>query len=124
MSRPRINLLRIEEEPSEVHLRLAGVTIEHLPWQLFIKAYDKSGTFFFLDPPYYKARYYSHNFKINDFQVLADTLAGVRSDFVLTINDHPEMHKVFAGFTIQPVLLSYSAAQDKCTQGRELIVSN
>ena len=29
--RPRINLLRLEEELSEVHLRLATVTIENLP---------------------------------------------------------------------------------------------
>jgi DNA adenine methylase len=77
MSRPRINLLRIEEELSEVHLRLAEVTIEHLPWQQFIKAYDKPGTFFFLDPPYYKEPYYSHNSKISDFQELAEILSSV-----------------------------------------------
>ena len=29
--RPRINLIRIEEELSEVHLRLANATIENLP---------------------------------------------------------------------------------------------
>ena len=37
MDRPRINLLRIEEELSEVHLRLARIQIENLPWQDFIK---------------------------------------------------------------------------------------
>ncbi len=32
LKRPMINLLRLEEELHEVHLRLATVTIENLPW--------------------------------------------------------------------------------------------
>ncbi len=124
LRRPRINLLRLEEELSEVHLRLANVTIEHLHWQQFIKTYDKPGTFFFLDPPYYKAPYYNHNFKISDFEELAETLTGIRSEFVLSINDHPEMRKVFAHFMIRHVQLYYSAAQDKCTKVRELLIKN
>jgi DNA adenine methylase len=123
MSRPRINLLRIEEELSEVHLRLAGVSIEHLPWQQFIKTYDKPSTFFFLDPPYYKAPYYTHNFKIGDYNELAETLANMKSHFVLSINDHPEMRKVFSGFKIRPVNLSYSAGQKGCVQAQELLIT-
>lgn len=124
MRRPHINLLRIEEELSEVHLRLAGVTIEHLPWQQFLETYDKPGTLFFLDPPYYKAPYYKHNFKITDFKELAKTLAGLKSNFLLSINDHPEMRTVFKRFVMNPVKLIYSAPQEKCAQGRELIISN
>lgn len=37
MRLPRINLLRLEEELSAVHLRLSRVTIENLFWQDFIK---------------------------------------------------------------------------------------
>lgn len=48
LHRPRINLLRMEEELSEVHLRLATVTIENLAWHEFIKRYDKPETFFTL----------------------------------------------------------------------------
>lgn len=51
---PRINILRIEEEMSTVHLRLAHVRIENLTWQNLIKRYDKPDTFFYCDPPYYK----------------------------------------------------------------------
>jgi DNA adenine methylase len=123
MSRPRINLLRIEEELSEVHLRLTGVTIEHLPWQQFIKTYDKPGTLFFLDPPYYKAPYYNHNFKIGDFEELADILAGIKSHFVLSINDHPEMRSVFKCFRINPVGLTYSANRKECVKARELLIT-
>lgn len=123
MRRPRINLLRLEEELSEVHLRLSGVTIEHLPWQQFLKTYDKPGTLFYLDPPYYKAPYYAHNFKLADFQELAITLASLQADFILSINDHPDMRKAFKAFKICQVRLSYSAAKQNCTQAHEMIIT-
>ncbi len=47
-----------------------------------------------------------------------------RSHSLFSINDHPEMRTVFKGFAISPVSLTYSAAQAKCTKGRELIISN
>ena len=123
LHRPRINLLRIEEELSEVYLRLAGVTIEHLPWQQLIKTYDKPGTLFFLDPPYYKAPYYAHNFELSDYSELADVLSGIKSHFILSINDHPQMRDVFKGFVIKPVKLSYSAAKNACTKVQELLIT-
>lgn len=47
----RLNLLRIEEDLSAAHLRLARVTIECLPWQSCIERYDRPHTLFFADPP-------------------------------------------------------------------------
>ncbi len=124
MTRPRINLLRIEEALSEVHLRLARVTIEHLSWRSFLKAYDKPGAFFYLDPPYYKAPYYNHNFEMPDFQELAQTLAGLKSRFILSINDHPDMRETFKGFSMEPVNLSYSTTKGKCAKAHELLITN
>ena len=49
---PRINLLRIEEELSAIHLRMARVTIENLPWREYVDRYDSPTTLFYLDPPY------------------------------------------------------------------------
>ena len=123
MSRPRINLLRIEEELSEVHLRLSGVTIEHLPWQHFLKTYDKPGTLFFLDPPYYKAPYYKHNFKLQDFQELADALVRIRSNFILSINDHAEMRRVFKAFKQSLVRLNYNASRNEVIKAREILIT-
>ncbi|KDD52297.1 D12 class N6 adenine-specific DNA methyltransferase [Bordetella bronchiseptica RB630] len=47
---PGLNLLRIEENLSTAHLRLASAYIENLPWQDCIRRYDRSHTFFFMDP--------------------------------------------------------------------------
>ena len=44
---PRLNLLRLEEDLSAAHLRLARVMIEHLPYSDFIARYDRSSTFFY-----------------------------------------------------------------------------
>lgn len=122
MHHPRINLLRVEEELSTVHLRLIGVTIEHLPWDDFIQRYDKPGTLFYCDPPYYKAPFYNHNLELDDYQRMAVVLADIRSSFILSINDHPEIRDIFRDFEIQPVSLNYTVSKGKQTKGRELIV--
>jgi len=124
MHTPRINLLRLEEELSAVHLRLVGVTIEHLPWEDFIRRYDKPGTLFYCDPPYYKKPFYAHNLVLEDFQLMAEILAGIKSRFILSINDHPDIREVFRGFKIEPVSLKYTVAKGKLVKGRELLVTN
>jgi len=124
LRRPRINLLRIEEELSEVHLRLARVTIENLPWQEFVTRYDRSKTFFYLDPPYYKAPYYKHNFILKDYQEMAAILSKLVARFILSINDLPEMRDTFQDFNITPVTLQYSSSRGTWSQGKELLVSN
>jgi len=117
----RINLLRLEEELSEVHLRLSGVMIENLTWDDFIKRYDRPETFFYLDPPYYKAPCYKHNFNYEDFVKLAEVLRNIKGSFILSLNDHPEMRKVFSDFELKPVKLNYSVGTEKTT-GSELII--
>ncbi len=124
MSRPRINLLRIEEELSEVHLRLVGVTVEHLPYPDFIIRYDCENTLFYLDPPYYKAPFYEHNLELADYEQMAELLGGIKSFFILSINDHNEMRRVFKNFSVRPVSLKYTVGQNQQSIGKELLVSN
>jgi len=124
MRRPRVNLLRMEEELSEVHLRIATVTIENLPWQEFVRRYDRPQTFFYLDPPYYKAPYYEHNLELEDYKEMAEILAALKAKFILSINDLPEMRAVFEGFNIKPVELKYSVSKGKQTEAKELLINN
>ena len=124
MRRPRINLLRLEEELSEAYLRLAGVTIENLSWQEFIKRYDRPETFFYLDPPYYKAPYYNYNLGLDDYIEMAKILATIESKFILSLNDHPDIREVFKAFTICPITLKYTVAKSKHCRGEELLIKN
>lgn len=124
MDRPRINLIRMEEELSEVHLRLSRVSIENLPWDDFLKRYDRKESFFFLDPPYYSTPVYKHNFELDDFEKLAKALTKIQGKFLLSLGDHSEMRRVFSDFNVESVTLQYSVSQKKPTVGKELIITN
>ncbi len=121
---PRINLLRIEEELSEVHLRLARVTIENLPWSDFVQRNDRPETFFYLDPPYHKAPYYEYNMALDDYIKMAEILSGIEGKFLLSINDHPEMREVFKDFSMQQAKLKYSVAKGPLKNATELLICN
>lgn len=121
---PRINLLRLEEELSAVHLRLAQVIVEHLPVLDLIKRYDSVDTAFYLDPPYHSEPCYKHNMAMPDYEALAAQLATIAGKFVLSINDHPAMREVFGSFNITPVRLKYTIGKDNATEAKELIITN
>jgi DNA adenine methylase len=115
----------MEEELSAVHLRLARVTIENLSWQEFLQRYDRKQTFFYCDPPYYKAPYYVHNLlTLDDYQMLADALECLKAKFILSINDTAEIRKIFGSFNLKPVNLNYTVAKKKQTSAKELLVTN
>lgn len=107
-----------------MHLRLARATIENLPWREFVRRYDRSQTFFYLDPPYYQAPYYKHNLALEDYQEMAGILADIKASFVLSINDHTEIRKAFKNFKIKPVTLKYSVSKGEHTEAKELLVTN
>jgi len=121
---PKINLVRMEEELSAVHLRMTGVTIENLPWQEFIRRYDRPEVFFYIDPPYYKLPYYFHNLTYEDYKEMSVLLADIKGKFILSINDHQDMREIFKIFKIVPVKLKYSVAVGKRREGKELIIRN
>ncbi len=121
---PRINIVRLEEEMSDIYLRLANVRIENLSWKDFITRYDKPETFFYCDPPWYGCLDYKHNFLLKDYIDLADTLKGIQGQFMLSINDHPEMLEVFKDFNQKEVSLLYTVGQKGPVEANELIYSN
>jgi len=123
-SMPRINLLRMEEEISMVHLRLSRVTIENMDWKTFVGRYDRPGTLFYLDPPYFKCPFYNHNlYKLSEYEEMSDVLSKIRGKFILSINDLPEMRKCFESFKIERVSVGYSTGRTRSV-GKELIIRN
>jgi DNA adenine methylase len=121
---PRLNLLRIEEELSAVHLRLARVTVEHLPWRDCLERYDREHTFFYVDPPYWQTEGYGVPFGFEEYEALASAMGTLKGKALLSINDHPEMRKVFGGFHMKAVGVSYSInnRSGAGSAARELIV--
>ena len=87
----RLNLLRVEEELSEAHLRLSGVTVEHLDWSACVERYDRPHTLFYLDPPYWGTEGYGVPFGLEEYGRMADLMRGMQGQAIVSVNDIPEM---------------------------------
>lgn len=122
----RLNLMRIEEDLSEAHLRLHRVYIENRPYSQVIDRFDKPGTLFYLDPPYWGCEddYGKHLFSQDDFTTLATQLDGVKGRFILSLNDTPGVRDVFGNFRIEAVKTRYSISAKANTQVGEVLITN
>jgi DNA adenine methylase len=84
--------------------RLDKTTIEHKDWLDVVRQYDRSATFFFLDPPYTGCKIDMYGaWDINTVRRLRDVLQIIKGRWLLTLNDTPEIRRVFAGCTIKAV---------------------
>lgn len=124
-SPPRLNLLRIEEDLSQAHLRLARTTIEHLPWRECVKRYDRPYTLFYLDPPYWQTEGYGVPFPLEEYSAIAEAMRTMQGKAILSINDHPVIREVFREFPKQRVAIDYTVGGGgKKTEAGELIIRN
>jgi DNA adenine methylase len=96
--RPTFRPARIPDIINDTYKRLQEVQIECLPFEQVIEKYDRPTTFFYLDPPYYGAQFYNHNFTDGDFKKLESNLRTVKGKFLLSINDHPVIRRLFAAY--------------------------
>ena len=122
----RFNLTTLEPMLEAVHERLSGVVIECLPYGDFITRYDKPETLFYLDPPYWDCEndYGRGIFAKSDFEALADQLRRIKSHFIMSINDVPEIRDLFAWAQIEEVKTTYTIAKSNGKKAGELIISN
>jgi DNA adenine methylase len=122
----RFNINTLVPRLEEIHERLAGVIIECLPYEEFIGRYDKPGTLFYLDPPYWGSEgYYGKElFGREDFARLAALLRLIKGRFILSINDDPGVREVFKGFAMKAVDTTYSVRGGKNQKtAAELIIT-
>jgi DNA adenine methylase len=109
------------------HERLAGVVIECLPWSTFIDRYDRRGVLFYLDPPYWGSEdaYGKDAFPKEQFGLLAARLAQIKGRFIVSLNDVPDVRRLFRPFRMEAVRTTYTVAGGKVGSGnaRELIIT-
>jgi len=122
----RLNLLRIEEDLSEAHLRLSRVSIENRPYDQIVKRFDKPGTLFYLDPPYWGCTddYGVGIFSQADFARLAEQLDGLAGKFILSLNDTPGVREVFQNFNIEAINTKYSIGSKRSGAIGEVLITN
>ena len=122
----RFDLNRLGPMLEEVHDRLSDVSIECLHWADFIPRYDGADTLFYLDPPYWDCEtdYGKGVFGKADFDRMAQVLGGIEGKFLLSINDAPEIRRIFHAFRFTEVEVVYSIAEAGAQKVRELIFTN
>lgn len=122
----RFNTNRIHNILEDFHFRMAGVVIECLPFQEFIPRYDRKKTLFYLDPPYFgnEDDYGKDVFSRSDFEKLAVILGSIKGRFIMSLNDRPEVRKIFANFKISSVKTTYTVARNNGMKAGEVLITN
>jgi DNA adenine methylase len=119
----KFDITRLVPLLEAAHARLAGVYIECLPWRSFIDRWDRPYALFFIDPPYYGVEdYYGPLFGRDEFELLSECLRTLQGRFILTLNDHPEVRRIFAWASIEAVSFNYTCS-GRPTTGREVIIT-
>lgn len=125
LTRPaKLNLERMPELIERAHQRLQHVQIERSPYQEILTRYDRAGSFFYLDPPYWDRKLYKFNFTREDFVKLEELLGRVRGKFILSLNDTPEVRQLFNRFQLHEVELAYTAQRKARKRFPELLIMN
>lgn len=122
----RFNVECLITQIQELHKRLVGVYIECLPYEQFIKVYDRTETLFYLDPPYWNnENYYGKGiFSKADYNNLATILKVIKGKYIMSLNDVPQIREIFKGFYIKEVQTRYTMRQLKKPLVSELLISN
>ncbi|MFI5443672.1 DNA adenine methylase [Polaromonas sp. UC242_47] len=122
----RLNLLRLEEQLSAVHLRLHQVFIENLSWADCFKRYDRPHSLFYLDPPYWGTQGYGVEFGLEHYDQMAALMGTMKGKAVVSVNDIPEMRQAFKGHTMKRITVNYTVgASGKGRDAKgELVISN
>jgi DNA adenine methylase len=123
----RFDITKLAPMLDDLHTRLSGVVIERLGYAEFIQRYDRPDTLFYLDPPYFgcEGDYGADLFSRSDFGSIEAVLRGLKGRFILSLNDHPEVRRLFATYRIEAVTTTYTIA-GKNARGNagEVIISN
>jgi len=123
---PRLNLLRLEEDLSATHLRLSRTYIESLDWAACIAKYDREHTLFYCDPPYWGTEGYGVGFELHQYDIMAELARTIKGKMLISVNDIPEMRKVFKGLEMQHLEISYTVGGNgkNKAKARELLIRN
>lgn len=116
----------VESLIEQAHARLQHVTIEHGDFSDVIARYDTTHSLFYCDPPYVETAQYAVQFTMDDHLRLEMTLAGIKGQAVVSLNDHPQVRGIYRDWHIEEVETKYSVSRDKATSDepiKELLIS-
>ncbi len=124
IQRPNYRPERIPEIIEAAHQRLQGVQLECLPYEQVLNKYDRPQSLFVLDPPYWQRKLYKHNFTRQDFTDLERRLHQLKGRFILSLDDHYEVRRLFRHWRIKRTEVAYTAQRKVGKRYGELLITN
>lgn len=121
--KPRFNLLSLEHDLSDAHMRLSRTTIESLDWKACIKKYDRPETLFYCDPPYWQTEGYGNQFGFNEYEALQELAKTIKGKMLISINKHPDIEALFDGMNKREIDYKYTNGRGH-TKAVELVYRN
>ena len=121
------DIRRLFELIMQLESRMANVVVENQDFETLIKHYDRTDTFFYLDPPYFSTEsMYAVGFNWDDHVRLKDTLSKIKGKFLLSYNDCSEIRDLYQGFNMFDFSRTHSMAQryDAGKEFKELLIAN
>ncbi|WP_245161272.1 DNA adenine methylase [Clostridium perfringens] len=111
---------------TEIKNRLRNTYVENLSFEKIIDKYDREGSFFFCDPPYFETAGYGNTFGEKEHLLLRDKLKNIKGKFLVTINDHPQVREWYKDFNIKEAKVMYSVSNQASARKEygELIITN
>jgi DNA adenine methylase len=67
---------------------------------------------------------YRHNLTTADFENMAERLGSLKGKFVLSLNDVPEVRRIFKPFKFREIDLSYTAQKVAGRRYKEVLITN
>jgi DNA adenine methylase len=109
--------------------RMEGTKIENMSYEKVIEKYDSPKTFFYLDPPYEEKKstgvLYKHGGMTFDYEKFRDVLAKTKGKWLLSINDSPNIRRIFKGFYYKAFTVKAKGNRGIGSKDRkELLISN
>jgi len=104
---PKLRLSDVGAELSAAWERLATVTIEHLDWAICVAKYDRPHTLTYMDPPYWGTAGYGVEFGLEQYEKMATLMSELQGKAIVSVNDHPEMRRVFKGYRMRTLDIAY-----------------
>lgn len=119
----RLNTDTLQDNISKLHDRLKQVFIENLDWKNIIEKYDRPHTLFYCDPPYFQSASYGVPFEWQEYEKLAAYMNSIKGAMLISINDHPDIRRLFADFKMIELETVYTNTKGR-REAKELLILN
>ncbi|WP_223160975.1 hypothetical protein [Salinicola aestuarinus] len=87
-----------------------------------MQRYDRAQTHFYLDPPYWQAEGYGVPLRIEEYEQISEVIGKLKGKAIISLNDHPDIRQVFAGYHIETTDIRYTVGGGKGQDAREVLI--